>query len=203
MKTLFLTIGLATILGLGAFYLYAGPQLRQARPPQAPSPAVTSVPADVSRWNTYHNSVLGFSIDYPNDGTFTASVDVNQGKLPNSTLSGVEPAPVIGSLVAICQSPLLFTPNTIANEECFQIYVTPDPHILTSLPASLQISGSELIHGNLFDTLSVNPEVFSAKPFLHDYAYAIEHNGRYYVFQSSGRPDDATFEQMMVSLKFD
>ena len=198
MKTLIFTIGIAIILGLGAIYLYATPQARVRQAVPAAPPAA-SAPIGAPAWATYQNPTLGFSIDYPNDGTYTAVMTVNQGKLPH-LMYPVEPPPVIGFLVTIGQSATLFTDDTVAGMEQFQIYVTPDSHILTTMPVGLAISSTKLINGLLFKQLT--SRLAAGNLIIRDCAYAIGHNGRYYVFQST-RGDDPIFEQMMASLKFD
>ncbi len=156
-------------------------------------------------WMTYHSAALGFSIDYPNDGTYVAKLAINQARLPFSIHGTVvDPPPVSGSEVWIAQPLTMFTPDTLANQENFQIYITPDPNILTSMPDSLEVSSSTtVINGLSFQELTVDPEVSTSRPFMHDYAYAIKHNGQYYVFQSTRGPDDHIFDQMMSSMKFE
>lgn len=198
-----LIIGAAVLLGFVVIgtesWLLAKPETQSAAGP----PPQTSAPNTDKTWAIYKNAALGFSIDYPNDATYVVTLAINQSKLPSSTYNGIEPQPIIGSEVWITQPPSMFTPDTVADQENFQIYVTSDPNILISMPVSLQVSSTKVINGLLFQKLTVDPEVLASRPFLHDYAYAIKHNGQYYVFQSTRGPNDSIFEQMMLSLRFD
>ena len=64
----------------------------------------------------------------------------------------------------------------------------------------LKISATKSLNGMTFQVMT--SQLASTGAVVNDYAYAIEHNGRFYVFQSS-RGDDLIFEHMMTSLRFD
>ena len=200
MKITILAAGIAILLGLSAVYLYATPKPRETPQAVTAPPPRVSTPTGAFAWTTYDNPALGFSIDYPEDGTYI--VNLSDGILPRSMHTGVEPSPVRGYIVNIGQS---FQQS--GNTYNFRILVTPDPHILTSMPESLEISSStRAINGLLFQKLTEKVNL----PNSDAYAYVLLHNGQYYVFESlivTPGParhglDNPLFEHMMASLLF-